>query len=185
MDDGFDFALLHGFADLPVDDEATGAIEDTAEEVKGTGDVEVADIHVPLLMRLQRLDEAGAFLGDIGRWPGQQAELFQDAIRAGRAAGDDILIKHHEGHAAISIVGVRSGEVADTRDLVLGEPVIARHPGVVLVDPAVTLTPVVELALGDAQPSDEVLAGDLGFVGPSADEIDDGVAGVVGNPSTA
>ena len=40
----------------------------------------------------------------------------------------------------------------------------------------------VELAGGDAEPVDEPLDGDLGAFGPAADEVDDGVAGVVGNP---
>src|SRR5207248_445799 len=51
------------------------------------------------------------------------------AIDAGRAAGDDVGIEHHEGHAAIPLKWVLSGEVAQARDLVVGEPVIAWHPG--------------------------------------------------------
>ena len=67
LDDGFHVNFLHFFADFPVDDEAAAAIEDGAEEVKSAGDVEVADIDVPVLVRLQGLDEARAFLGDGGR----------------------------------------------------------------------------------------------------------------------
>ena len=97
--------FLHFFADFPVNDEAAVAIEDGAQEVKRAGDVEVADIHVPVLVGLQGLDKAGAFLGDVGRLPGQQSRLFEDAIDAGRAAGDDVGIEHHEGHAAIAFEG--------------------------------------------------------------------------------
>ena len=67
--------------------------------------------------------------------------------------------------------------------LVVGEPVIARHPGVVLVDLAEALLPVVELAGADADPGEEAADGDLGLVAPGADEIDDLVAGVVGDPA--
>src|SRR4029079_8476701 len=42
--------------------------------------------------------------------------------------------------------------------------------------------PVVELAGGDAEPGDEPLEGDLGALGPVPHEVDDGVAGVMGNP---
>ena len=73
LDDGFHVGFLHFFADFPVDDEAAAAVEDGAEEVKGAGDVEVTDIDVPVFVRLQRLDEAGAFLGDVGRLPGQES----------------------------------------------------------------------------------------------------------------
>ena len=176
-------AFLHVLADVPVDDEAAVAVEDGAQEVKRAGDVEVADVHVPLLVRLQRLDEAGAFLGDVGRWPGQEAELLQDAVGAGRAARHNVLIEHQKGHAAISFVVVRAGEVADARDFVFGEPMIAWHPGVVLVDFAEAFTPIFVLAAADADPGHEPRDGDVGFVGPRADEIDDGVARVMSNPT--
>ncbi len=72
LDDGFHVGFLHFLADFPVDDEAAAAVEERAEEVKGAGDVEVADIDVPVFVGLQRLDEAGAFLGDGRRGTGQQ-----------------------------------------------------------------------------------------------------------------
>jgi hypothetical protein len=75
-----------------------------------------------------------------------------------------------------------SGEVADAGAFVIGEPVIARDPGVVFVDLAEAAGPVVELAAGDAEPGDEARERDVGFVGPGADEIDDLVARVVGDP---
>jgi hypothetical protein len=53
-----------------VNDETAAAIEDGAEEVKSPSDVEITDIDVPVLVGLQGLNEAGAFLGDGGRWPG-------------------------------------------------------------------------------------------------------------------
>ena len=77
-----------------------------------------------------------------------------------------------------------AGEVADACDFVLGEPVIARHPSVVLVDFAETLNPVVILAGADADPGEETRDRDLGLVRPGADEIDNLVARVVGNPAT-
>src|SRR5580692_11802773 len=61
LDDGFHVNFLYFLADFPVDDEAAAAIEDGAEEVKGAGDIEVADIDMPVLMGLEGLDETGAF----------------------------------------------------------------------------------------------------------------------------
>jgi hypothetical protein len=52
-----------------VDDEAAVAIEDGTEEVESAGDVEVADIDVPLLVGRERLDIAGALLGKVGACP--------------------------------------------------------------------------------------------------------------------
>ena len=113
----------------------------------------------------------------------QQSGLFEDAIDAGRAASDDVGIEHHEGHTTIAFQRVRAGEVADARDLVLGKPVVARHPGVVLVDLAEARAPVLELAAADADPRHEMGDGDVGFVGPSPDIIDDRVARVVRHPT--
>jgi hypothetical protein len=64
------------------------------------------------------------------------------------------------------------------------EPVVARDQGVVLVDLAVALSPVVELACAQTEPADESLDGEFGAVGPVVDEVDDFVAGVVGNPAS-
>jgi hypothetical protein len=60
---------------------------------------------------------------------------------------------------------------------------IARHPGVVLVDFAEACFPVVELAGADAEPGEKTLAGDLGLVAPGTDEVDEFVAAVMGDPA--
>jgi hypothetical protein len=61
---------------------------------------------------------------------------------------------------------------------------VAGHPGVVLVDLAEALLPVVELTGADADPGEEATDRDLGLVAPGADEIDELVAAVVGDPAT-
>jgi hypothetical protein len=76
-----------------------------------------------------------------------------------------------------------AGEVANAFLLVRQEPVIARNPGVVLVDLAETLDPIVILAGADADPGQKVRRGDVALVGPGSDEIDDLVAGVMGDPA--
>jgi len=69
--------------------------------------------------------------------------------------------------------------------LLLGlEPVVARDPGVVLVGLAVAVLPGVPLGGGQPQPQQEASDGDAGLAGPVVDEIDDAVAGVVGNPES-
>jgi hypothetical protein len=183
LQDGFHVDFLHFVANLPVDDEAAVAVEDRTQEIKRTSDVEVADVHMPFLVRLQGLHEAGAFLGDVGRLPGQESRLLEDAIDTGWATGDHVGIEHHEGHAAIPLQRVLAGESAEACNLVVGEPVIPRHPGVVFVDFTEACAPVLVLAAGDADPGREARDRDVGFVRPGADEIDDLVARVVGDPA--
>src|SRR5437763_33692 len=74
-------------------------------------------------------------------------------------------------------------EVEDGLLLLESQPVVTGDPSIVLVDLAVAVLPVMELAVGDAQPGDVAAGGDVGLVRPGADEVDDLVAGVVGNPS--
>jgi hypothetical protein len=60
---------------------------------------------------------------------------------------------------------------------------IARYQSVVFVDFAEALLPVVELAWADAEPGSEATSRDIGLVAPEANEVNDGVAGVVGDPA--
>jgi hypothetical protein len=75
-------------------------------------------------------------------------------------------------------------EVEDSLLLLGFEPVVARDPGVVLVGLAVAAFPGVPLGAGQAEPEQEAGDGDAGLAGPAVDEIDDLVAGVVGNPAS-
>ena len=62
---------------------------------------------------------------------------------------------------------------------------VAWDPGIVLIDLAEAELPVVEFARADADPVQEARDGDVGSFTPSAGEIDDGVAGIVGDPAAA
>jgi hypothetical protein len=75
-------------------------------------------------------------------------------------------------------------EVEDGLPLLGFEPVVARDPGVVLVGPAVAVLPGVPLGGGQAEPQQEAGDGDAGLAGPAVDEIDDLIAGVVGDPAS-
>jgi hypothetical protein len=53
----------------------------------------------------------------------------------------------------------------------------------VFVDLAEAKFPIVEFARADADPGQEATDGDVRFVAPGPDEIDELIAGVVGNPA--
>jgi hypothetical protein len=59
LQDDFHIFFRHLLSDLPVNDIAAASIAETTEIVIGTVDVEIGDIHVPVLMRHKRLNEAG------------------------------------------------------------------------------------------------------------------------------
>src|SRR5579885_571258 len=182
LDDRLDVGLGQALAEFPVGDEPAAAVEEAAEVEEGPGDVDVGDIDVPVLVGAERLLEALA----LERWLAvmclHQSGGAEDAIDARRADGDDVGVEHHEGESPVALEGMAGVELEDGLLLPGLEPPVAGHAGVVLVGRAVARRPVVELAGGDAQPADEPLHGDLGARGPVADEADDGVAGVVGDP---
>jgi hypothetical protein len=68
LDDLLDIGLGHRLPQLPVDDEAAAAVEETAQVVEGAGDVEVRDINVPVLVGAQGLNEALALGRGLGVW---------------------------------------------------------------------------------------------------------------------
>ena len=49
----------------------------------------------------------------VGDDPARSPALLEDAVDAGRAAGDDVGIEHHEGQPAIAFERVAAGEGAD------------------------------------------------------------------------
>lgn len=61
LEDRLDLGFGHALAELPVDDEPAAAVEQAAEVEEGAGDVDVGDVDVPVLVRLQRLHEALSF----------------------------------------------------------------------------------------------------------------------------
>ena len=52
LQDGRHVVLGHRFADLPMSDVTAVAIQDAAHVVERSGDVEVADIHMPVFVGL-------------------------------------------------------------------------------------------------------------------------------------
>jgi hypothetical protein len=74
-------------------------------------------------------------------------------------------------------------EVDDGLLLGVFEPVVAGDPGVVLVGLAVAVLPGMPLGGGQADPQKEGEDGEAGFAGPAVDEVNDLIAGVVGNPA--
>src|SRR5205807_6069695 len=82
----------------------------------------------------KRLHEAGAFFAGRRRLPGQESCALENAIDAGRAAGHLVSIEHHEGQPPVAFERMPTRESSDALFLVLGEPMIARQPSVVLID---------------------------------------------------
>jgi hypothetical protein len=116
--------------------------------------------------------------------PPHLSGVLEHAVDARGADRHEVAIDHHEGQPAVALERELVMEFQDLPLLPVLEPPVTGDVGVVLVDTAIASPPGVELALGDPQPADQAMRGDLGAIGPVADVIDDLVASVVGNPAS-
>src|SRR5262249_60173708 len=82
----------------------------------------------------------------------------------------------------IPLQGMRSVEVHDGGLLGFVQPVVTRHPGVVLVGLAVAVFPIVPLAPRQADPHQEGEDSDASRAGPTIHKVHDLVARIVAHP---
>src|ERR1039457_4047520 len=137
---------------------------------------------MPVLVRLQRLFEAGGLARRL-RFPArQQSRLFQHSPYARRTHGHYIVIQHHERKSPITFQWILQMETHDRFLLPRLQPEISGHPTVVLVRSSLALPPVVELAGSDAQPMNEPSGSDLGLLRPTPDEIHHLIPHIVRHP---
>lgn len=104
-------------------------------------------------------------------------------FRTQRTDGDHVLVEHHEGQPAIALQRVLLLEVEDRLALAGLQPEVSRDLAVMLVGLAIALLPTVELRWREPQLGEERPDGQLGDLGSAADEIDNLVAQVMGNPA--
>src|SRR5262249_60451909 len=83
-----------------MNDVAAATIKDAAQVVEGAGDVQVGNVHMPVLVRLERLDEALALGRGLAIVPLQQAGGAEDAVDTGGANSHHVGVKDHEGQKA-------------------------------------------------------------------------------------
>ena len=183
LQDDFDILFCHGATNFMMDNCARTAVEHRAKIVEGSANVEVADIGMPVLMRLERLNKSGSLFGRFAIPPLEQTSLLQHPISRGRADRDDIVIQHHKSKPAISFQRVLLIEVDDGILFPGIEPMIPRNEAVVFVDFSISLSPIVELGPRHPQPANNLQGPQGGALRrPAMNEIDDRVAHIVRGP---
>jgi len=132
-----------------MDDIPAASIQEAAQVVEGAMDVEVGDVHMPVFMRQQRLDESGSLERLLAIPLLEQFRLSKDAPSGGRADGHDVLVEHHEGQTAIPFEGILEVKSDDLLPLPIFQPKIPRDGCIVLIGFPIPLDPGVKLALGN------------------------------------
>lgn len=180
----FDLEFLHGFSEIPVNDESAHAVKDGDQEVERALDVDVGDIDMPVLMGLEGLHESGSLQRRGVISPIEPSCRLEDAVDGGGTDGDDVVIEHHESEPAVAFQGMSVVVFEDGLPFPVFEPEIPRDQGIVFVDLAIAVFPLVELAGSQLEPVEQLFGRQFGTLGPVADVIDDLVARVVGNPTS-
>jgi len=146
-----------------MDDQPAVAVEDAAQVVKRPADVQVREVDVPVVMRTAGLVETLPLPLVARRGPPQPVGRLQHPIHRGRAGRYHVVVEHHKRQPPVALQRVPTLVFEDALPLLVRQPVIAGNRGVVLVDPPVTLPPVVELRQTDPQPEHQHADGDLGL----------------------
>ena len=182
LQDDIHVFLGHGLAQFPVYDEAAAAVQDAAQVVERTVQIDVGDIDMPVLMRYQGLQEALALTAAFGVPAFHQTGGAQHAVDAAGAEGNDILVKHHKGQATVAFQGIVQVKLDDCLLLPVFEPEVTGDQAIVFIDFAIAALPFVVLTGSYAQPLDESRYGDAALLRPVTDEVDNGITGIMGNP---
>lgn len=183
LDDGFDLGLVHGLANLALNDRPAVAVEHGAEEVEVAGDVELRDVDMPAFVVFERLHETLALFGGSQLVAVEQARPLEVSVESGGAHSDDVLIEHHVGEPTVAL---EQESAVVVNDRLLGPSLQPAIPGIVAVvgmGPAVVLFPEVVLAGRLVRPGEDSLGGQLGTGRPIADVVAHLVTGVGGNPA--
>ena len=176
LDDDFGIDLPHGGTDVPCQDGARTTVEHATQEVEGAADIQIGKVGMPVLVRGQGLDEAGAFLRGLAFGAADQSGLFEHTIRRRRSHGGHVRIHHHEGQAAVAFQRVVEGITDDGLLFLWLQPVIARHLRVVLIGLAVASAPPAKLPGAEFQPRQEAGKGEFGEGVHAFEEVHHGIA---------
>src|SRR6185437_9441848 len=70
LQDHFDVSFSHGLSQISMHEETTEAIQNAAQVIEGAAQVDLGNVDMSVLMRLQRLLETGSLAGRFALPPG-------------------------------------------------------------------------------------------------------------------
>ena len=107
LDNNFYLPLCHRFPDFPMDNIAATTIQKTAQVIERPANIKMGNIHMPMLVWFQRLNETSAFLGFTVIPPPQKSACFEDPVGCAGTDGYDIGINHHVRQSPITFLLMR------------------------------------------------------------------------------
>ena len=155
LQDDLHIRLCHLLSDFPVNNVTTASIEKTAQVIERTAKVDVRNVHMPVFMRLERLNKARTLEAFLRVPLLQQPGLRKNTPGTAGADCDDILIQHHERQPPVSLKRIAHGKLDDLFFFPGLKPKVTGDRGIVFVDLTIAFYPGVKLALCYSKPGDE------------------------------
>ena len=173
LENHLNIVLFHLFANFPVDHGTAVTIEYRTHVIEGPSDVEVGDIHMPMLVGTDGLDKALSLAtGDL-RPPAHQAGLAENLVGCGWTYRYHVLVQHHVGQASVANLGMLLIITHDGLFFPILKPMIAGHGMVGFVYLAVAPRPILKFAAREPDPEQEETKSQDSPPAPFLDEIDD------------
>ena len=129
-----------------MDDETTAPIENAAQIIECAANVDIGNIHMPMFMGSERLNEAGALEALLPVPLLQQPCLAKNSPGAAGADGNDVLIEQHECQPPIALKRIVHSKIDDRVPFPRFKPEIPRDQPIMFVGFAVSLDPCIKLA---------------------------------------
>src|SRR2546426_4737780 len=108
-----DVGLPHRLTQVPVHDKTTVPIQKAAQVIEGPAHVDIGNIDMPMLMRLEWLLKAGSLARRLGFPPREQSCLLQYPPNARRTDGHNVSVEHHERQPPIAFQPILQMEIDD------------------------------------------------------------------------
>ena len=129
-----------------MDDETSASIENAAQIIERAANVDIGNIHMPMVMGLERLHKAGTLEAFFSVPLLQQPRLAKNSPSTAGADGNDVLIEHHERQPPIPLKGIVHRKIDDGFPLPRFKPEIAGNQPIMFVGFAIPLDPCIKLA---------------------------------------
>jgi hypothetical protein len=113
LQDDLHVRLGHRLTNGPRHQIPAGAVQHRAQVVESAVNIDVRDINMPMLVRLQRLLETAALLARLGIPAPQPAGLAQHPEHAGRTHRHQVVVDHHVSQPTVSLRRVEFLEIQD------------------------------------------------------------------------
>ena len=130
-----------------MDDVTATPVQDAAQVIKGTANIDVRDVNMPVFMGLKRLNETAPLFGGFTIPAPDQICRTQNTINAAGTDCNNILVEHHKGQTPIPFQPMVEVEVNNSPLLTVLQPKIDKATSFLIFPPIIYRGMIVDCGL--------------------------------------